>query len=68
MEFGGIGKSVIEELRHQAQQMLFLIEDIMEVEQFQEQKTIIILFELGQLGDTLLGFLLLGADLLKNIW
>ena len=46
MELSGIRKSVIEKFRHQAQQMLFFIKDVVEVEQLQQKETILFLLQL----------------------
>ena len=66
MQFGDVGITVIEELCHQPQQMFLLIKDVVEVEEFQQQQSIVFLFQQGQLADALLGFFFLMADIVLH--
>ena len=66
MQFGDVGITVIEELCHQPQQMFLLIKDVVEVEEFQQQQSIVLLFQQGQLADALLGLFFLMADIVLH--
>ena len=46
--------------------MFLLIKDVVEVEEFQQQQSIVFLFQQGQLADALLGLFFLMADIVLH--